>query len=272
MYRSQSSSSGLDRSVLKRIAVTLSHCFAHLLFRPLSRRMRYRIALKLGRYFAPVAKRTGYLKQPPLALGTYHEYVTASILQSLTQCGIEFDPQIDVKGSSTIPADGAIFISGHFWLNFVFLRWLHDQQRRFSVFLLLGVDDWRIMGTREQMSTLAPEKRSLIRAKDRVRSGELVVAAIDGLRPLPNWRKLNCNARDIYVSDALLKSAERFGCPVVFFETHLDDNGEIVANVQPASSADAERTFDEYERFLLSTISARHAESFAGTILQEPAA
>ena len=231
---------------------------AYLPFRPLSRTARFRFAVVLASLLAPVLRLTGYVKMPPFALDTYREYVTATFLQSLTNDDIEFDPEIEVCGAQHLPKGGAILVSGHFYLNFVFLRWLRDQGRAPSVFLRLGVNTWRFVGTRESMPILDPDGRSLLRVRELVRSGKLVVSAIDNNEPFQDWTELNVSERPIFVSDHLFRFAEQLRCPVLFFHTCLNKKGIVVAEMVPATTLGTARTIAEFSDFMNSAFSERY--------------
>jgi len=231
---------------------------AYLLFRSFGRTKRFRIAGVFARLLAPISRLTGYIKMPPFALDTYSEYVTATFLQSLTNSDIEFDPNTEVHGAEHLPRGAAILVSGHFYLNFVFLRWLRDQGHSPSVFLRLGVDTWRFVGTREPMSILDPDRHSLLRVRELLRSGEIIVSAIDNNEPFQDWTKLNVSERSIFVSDRLFRFAEQLGCPVLFFYTRLGKKGTVVADIVPATTHDAARTLSEFSNFMSAALSQRH--------------
>ena len=228
---------------------------AYLLFRPVGRTARFKWAIVIARLLAPLSKLTGYVKMPPFALDTYREYVTATFLQSLTSGDIEFDPVINVNGAQYLPKGGAILVSGHFYLNFVFLRWLRDQGRAPSVFLRLGVDTWRFVGTQENMSILDPDRHSLLRVRELLRSGKFVVSAIDNNEPFQDWAELGVSERALFVSDRLFRLAEQLGCPVLFFFTRLEKKGTVVTEIVPATTRNAERTLAEFSIFMSEALS-----------------
>jgi hypothetical protein len=233
--------------------------------------MRYRIALRLEKLLEPFAKASGYITLPAIALDTYREYFTASLLQSLTQAGIEFDPEIEVRGAEHIPESGAFLLSGHFYLNFVFMRWLHDRGREHSVFLLLGVDDWRIVGTRQQMRVLDPGSASLLQARRRIRSDELVLAAVDYHQPHPKRVKVECAERGIFITENIFKLAYRLRRPILFFDASLEAENKIVVRIEPATSNSPFRAADEYGSYLQRALSRRSKETPPLTLLEPTA-
>ena len=219
---------------------------------------RFKLALRLARWGGPLIKAAGYFPMPAFASGNYREFLTAGFLQSLTNRGAEFDAVIEVRGAELIPEKGAILLSGHFYLNFVFLRWLHDNERAHSVFLATGTDRWPILGTNTELKRLLPGNISLVRVKQLLSEGEIVIAAIDDCEHHPNWTKLEIAGREIYISDALIRFAERSGTPVFFFDTYFESNYKIVTEIVRPSLAEHATIVDDFEPFIRNAMNKRN--------------
>lgn len=229
----------------------------HKIFLIFGRRKRFVYALRLMKIVEPLVSKFSYYAMPSVALGTRQEYLAAALLNSMTYHNVEFDPVITVRGTDLIPPDGAIFIGGHFYLNFIFMRWLYDIGRQPTVFLLTGTDEWRIMGTKVPFEILKSEGISLIYVKHRISAGKLIAAVIDNPFPYPNWKKLNIPDVDIYVTDALIKLAERIKAPIFFFDTYFDKDDNVIANIVEASSNKTDVVLNEFSNFISSALENR---------------
>lgn len=227
-------------------------------FNILSRKARFENALRLSAFITPIVCKLPRYKQPDFALGTDREYVTSAVLHSLTIHNVEFDPVVYTEGAQLIPERGAIFLTGHFYLNFIFLRYLFDKGRVPNAFLLTGIDNWQLMGTRERVKILMPQKTSLLQVKTLIGSGELVLAAIDHKSLHGFWnKKLSVSEREIYVSDSLIKFAEMGNVPIFFFDTDFDEKGNVVSVIEAASSTNSSVVLDEFSDFISRALKKR---------------
>ena len=213
--------------------------------------------MRLAKIIYPFAAKFSHLTVPHFALDTFKEYLTASILNSLTINDVEFNPVLKVKGTELITPEGAIFIGAHFYLNFIFMRHLYDIGRQPTVFLLTGTDEWRILGTKIPFEIISNKPMSLNYVRHLTSRGKIVAAVIDYNLPLPNWKKLNCSDVDLYVNDSLIKLAERTKTPVFFFDTYFDEKDNIVSSVVKTTSNETSVVLDEFADFISSAINRR---------------
>jgi hypothetical protein len=227
------------------------------LFLLFGRTTRFKLALRLARWSEPLIKASGYYPMPAFASGNYREFLTAGILQSMTNHGVEFDPVIEVRGGELIPQDGAIFLSGHFYLSFVFFRWLHDRNTPHSVFLVTGTDEWRILGTKTELQRLGRGNVSLVRVRRLLSDGELVIAAIDDCNYHAKWTKLDIPEREVYISEALIKFAHRSDTPIFFFDTYFEGKYGIATDIFHVSLTSRADTVDEFTCFLSNALEKR---------------
>jgi hypothetical protein len=217
---------------------------------------RFEVACRIAKWIEPVLRRLGRPALPPLLLGSFREFSTSAFLQSLTQAGVEFDPVMNVTFIGDRPKGPSILVSGHFYLDFLFIRWVHDNIASPGVFLLTGADEWLILGTQVPMETLAPGHRSLFETRRVLGSGRPVIAAIDHfLSAGKEWERLPIDERELYASRALLKYAARANVPLFFFDTFFDGDG-VRAIVERISTDDA---FSEYSRCLSQALDRRSA-------------
>jgi hypothetical protein len=173
---------------------------------------------------------------------------------SLTQRGVEFDPQIVVRDSESHLMKGAIMVSGHFFLNFFVLRWLHDRGYRQSTVIRESYDRQKVFGTRSEIDVIKPNAGCLREIRRRVRQGEIISICIDHCEPFEGWRKIDVPNRQIYISESIFEFAERLEIPVIFFGTQLNSNNEIeVHTLRPVSTKSAE-VAGEFGEFLKSLL------------------
>jgi hypothetical protein len=212
----------------------------------------------LARLMSPLVERSGRLTMPPFALGSYREFCTSALFQSVTHEGIDFDPVIEIQGADRIePA--SILVSGHFYLNFLFIRWVNDNVARPGVFLLHRQEKWLLQGSRQPMDILLPGRSSLLRARDVLNAGRPVIGAIDAIEPSGKaWAKTAVSSRDDYASRSLLTYAIRSGTPLFFFDTFFDGSGRINAVVEPIASRDP---LGDYSRLLSEALARRQGAS-----------
>jgi hypothetical protein len=214
------------------------------------RRARFFHALRLIRIAEPFLRRLPRYRTPAHGLGSDREFLTSALLNTLSDHDVEFDADILVTGDE-LPADeGAILISGHFYLNFVFFRRLYDIGRQTTIFLVTPPKEWRVMGTKVPLEVLRPRAASLLQVKRRISEGRLVALAIDNFEQLPNYKKLNVPGRDVFVSDSIIKFAEKLNIPLFFFDTFFDKDNRIVVNVRKAEAKQSALVLDEFADFI----------------------
>lgn len=229
----------------------------HKIFSMFGRKARFFHALRLVRLFEPLIDRLAPYSMPGIVLGTRREFTTATVLISMTLHDVEFDPEVSLTGDDLNFTGGAILITGHFYLNFVFLRKLHDIGRQPATFLDVSKDQWRLLGTNLPLEVIEPNKMSLVHLKRCLSEGKLVTVAIDNSTQLPNYKKLNVATRDVFVSDTIIKFALRSKIPIYFFDTFFDENNNIVAEIVKVNSKKTALVLDEFSQFISAALERR---------------
>jgi hypothetical protein len=202
-----------------------------------------RVIRPLLRFRFPSAMQDRYLDG-------HREWALRCAFASLHQRGGEFAPALTVSGADAIGADGAVFVTGHFRLTGLFIRWLFDRGHRISVVMFRPPARPRVAGTRVPLDVIRPDAMVFMRIRQRVRNGGVVIIALDQRHPQPGCRRIETPAGERYISDALMRFAERSRIPVLFFSTRVAPTGDVVARVIRPTSSQAAAVFDEFYRFL----------------------
>jgi hypothetical protein len=202
------------------------------------------------RLFKPFSRRFARLSPPPFALDTQADYLWLALFTSLTYKGIEFDPQIQVRQLKEDIPNGAIFVSGHFFLNYFLIRWLYDNGYKQSIVIRDEHDFHRVIGTNDKIDVIKPNAESLLEIKKRIKAGEIISICVDHHEPLEGWQKLNIPNRSIYISDIIFKFAERLEIPLVFFGTKINADKEIEVYTARPNSTKSNNMTAEFAAFL----------------------
>lgn len=219
------------------------------------RQSRFGHAVRLSRAIQPLLRWASLYPLPPGVLDSELGHILFRTLERLTRCGIEFDPILTVHGAEALSQGGALLISGHFFLNFLFIRWLHDQRQSVNVVLLRAAERVGVLGTHDSVEIINPDAMSLIRIRRKVKAGSIVAIALDDPSPQEGRRRISLPSGTLFVSDKIFRFAERAGLPILFLATRLTSDGEIIAHVVRPSSARAAVVFDEFCQFLQAELS-----------------
>lgn len=213
---------------------------------------RFAAALKIARVSAPVLERLKILPAPPFCLNNYQGYLLSYILSSMTYQGLEFDPVITVRGAKELKNGRAIIVTGHYYLNMIFSRWLYDNDHLFSSIMLIGHDEWKIAGTKIPFEVIHPFGKSLLKIRRRLADGHFVIVPIDSSHPYPGWHKVNTADRDLFVSNDIINFASRINVPILFLKTQMNARHEIVVEIVRSKSTNNEIVFEDFCQFLVS--------------------
>lgn len=214
------------------------------------RRWRFADALRLASVVRPVLR---WVSRDPHPLGHLDPDLDRALVLTLDRMArrdVEFDPTLTVTGTDSLGAGGAIIISGHFFLNHLFLRWLHDRGRRVSIIMTQPVRA-RILGTHVPLDVIEADALCLVRARSRVAAGDIVAIPVDCISRLEGCRSVDTPYGKVFVSDKIMRFAELVGVPVLFIATHVSrEQGEIIVNVVRPTSMEATVAYDEFCQFL----------------------
>ena len=236
----------LKRQIFLSLAVSV--------FRAIPRSYRFGSGKMAAKLLAPFAQKFSLISPPPFALDSTHDYLWSVLFTTLTHRGIEFEPEIIFRESERDLKEGAIMVSGHFFLNFFVLRWLFDQGYRQSTVIRDEYDRQKVLGTKNEFDVIKPTAECLMEIKRRVKAGEIISICVDHCEPLEGWQKLDIPNRQLYISDIIFKFAERLEIPLIFFGTRRNSNNEIeITTTRPNSTKSAEMTA-EFGDFLKSLL------------------
>lgn len=209
----------------------------------LPRRYRFKVALRLAVVLGPLYRFTPRYKRRPSLLDGYREEVLRAFVFSMTSAGVAFDPELEVRGSD-VPAGGALFAGAHFLLNGLFLRWLLDHGHR-PLTIANQPPGRCYAGTSTVIANINPGPSAFIEARRVLREGRKILVNVDDRAPHEGWIPVETGAGTKYISDAVMRFAEKTGTPLYFVFVRVE-KGRVVATLSPAP-ADAMAAF--LERF-----------------------
>ncbi|MGH9942587.1 MAG: hypothetical protein ACRD9R_09570 [Pyrinomonadaceae bacterium] len=169
-------------------------------------------------------------------------------VDSLCNSDIEFDPTLLVQGAEAIGPGGAIFVSAHFGLSTLFVRWLSDHGYRVSV--VTKRKNRKIPGRLDPLEVIRPDAMALVRIRQSVAAGGVVLIYIDSEHPTEGWRQIEVKYGPLYISDTIMRFAERARIPLLYCATRVLDDGRIVTRITRPSSSRAAVALDEFCQFL----------------------
>lgn len=178
----------------------------------------------------------------------YRNDALECVVNSLCNSDIEFDPTLVVRGADAIGPGGAILVSAHTGLSPLFVRWLSDRGHRVSV--VTKRKNRKIPGRRDPLEVIRPDSMMLVRVRQRVAAGGMVLLYIDSELPIEGWHKVQVKYGPLYVSDKIMRFAERARLPLLYCATRVQADGEIVARIVRPTSTSAAVAFDEFCQFL----------------------
>ena len=189
-----------------------------------------------------------------LCLDGYRESALAFMFDKMTLSGIEFDPASTFVGDEPTGPAGAIIISGHFHLNNLYLRLVHDRGKRVNLLMESPPIVPRVVGTRSPLGIIRPDTMSLVRIRRRVAAGEIVGALVDTTEEREGRPAITTPHGTVFISDEIMRLAERAGLPILFGTTRVAASGKIVMKLIRPSSTRADAVLEEFCQFLRAEI------------------
>jgi hypothetical protein len=174
------------------------------------------------------------------------------LLDRMARRNVKFDPSLTVLGAEALDSTGAILISGHFFLNNLFLRWLHDRGRRVSIIMTTRPARTRFIGTDDPMEIIEADSLCLLRARRRVAEGGIVGIPVDCISHLDGTPSIDSPYGKLFLPQNVMRFAERAGIPLLFVATHVTRDGLVVTNLVRPSSTQADSVYQEFCQFMLS--------------------
>ena len=169
-------------------------------------------------------------------------------INSLCKSEIEFDLMMNVQGSEAVSEGGAIFISAHTGLSTLFVRWLSDRGHQVSV--VTKRKNRKIPGSLDPLDVIRPDTMMLVRVRQRVAAGRVVLLYVDSEHPIEGWHKIEVKYGPLYISDKVMRFAERARIPILFCATRVMADGQVGSRIVRPSSTSAAVVFDEFCQFL----------------------
>lgn len=226
------------------------------LMRIVPRRHRFALGLRGAIAAAPLVRRTRLYAHRPSTLDDEYDATARLVIRAMDRVAVTFDVHPHVIGEELIPPGAAIFVSGHFLLNGVFVRWLHDRGERVTV-IKNGVDPRQcIVGTRTRLDALQLGPNVLLEARQRLAAGHKVMVALDNADEDPRGVRVETPAGPRWIVDPIFRFAERLGVPVFFYATGVDGS-RIVTTIRRPAANDAAARLHEFCAFFLDHITRR---------------
>ncbi len=238
----------------KNLSLGTYSSFAVRLFKFVPKPYRFSFGRFLMRLLKPAAKRFKLVTPPPFALDNFHDYLLSVFFMSLTYNEIEFEPKLVANQTRIDTTNGAIVVSGHYFLNFFVLRWFHDQGYVQSTVIRDVYEKQPVLGTRETIDVIKPDIKSFREIKKRLKAGEIVSICIDHNESFEGWVKIDIPDRQIFITQTVFKFAEKLNVPLIFVGTKLNSDDEIeIYTAQPVSKTTDKITL-EFAGFLKSLL------------------
>jgi lauroyl/myristoyl acyltransferase len=237
--------------------------FLGAIIRLLPRRRRFQAAMLLARALEPFLRRTvQYRLQDRNGVDGPREIAANLVLRILTRKGLEFDPDIKIRGWEDLARScregRSIFLAApHMALMLFLLRLCHDHGVS-----MLGVMTERelIYGTRVMASTIAPSPTFLVKVRNHLRRGGFVSAMLDPSEHHPRRTiEVQTDNGRLIVAPAMLKIAAACGAQVVFMEAHVEGL-RIAGTIVRAKSDSAEALTCEFAEFVTVHAAVRRGE------------
>lgn len=215
-------------------------------FAMLPRRYRFAAARRLAILLGPLYRFTPAYRRRPSQLDGCYEELLRVLYRIMARAGVGFDPELEIQ-ADVLPRGGALLVSAHFLLNGLLIRWLLDHGHG-PVRVANSDRVEYYAGTRTAIATIKPGPSTLVRIRSLLRDGHKVIAYIDDRQAHDDWTPVETNAGTKYISDALMRFAERTGTPLYFVFTRIAE-GRVVTSIEAAPSSAEAATGQFLERF-----------------------
>jgi hypothetical protein len=151
--------------------------------------------------------------------GSYDETLRI-LLRSMIVSGVRFDPhpELDVPAGflDELRRSGGMIVTGHFILNTLMTRYLHDHGFAPVPVKTYPELDPCVWGTDVPVEVIKPSPNVLVQVRSRLAAKRPVILALDSDHPGPTSTPVETPAGTYYVSPAALELARRMGMPVWF--------------------------------------------------------
>jgi hypothetical protein len=227
--------------------------FAHLTgdaFRLLPRSRRFAAARRIALALAPLLRRLPYYRRRPSLLDGPREEALRIVLRSMTRAGVTFDVDAGIHGRELVPDGGMFIVSGHFLLNVMMTRWIHEAGRHFIAGLGGPREPMFYAGTRVPLDHVFSSPQIFTRVRKKIAARAIVFLTIEVPVPQEGWIAVETAAGTRYVSPATFTFAARTRTPVLYAATYLDERGRLCVFYERPTSEDPETMAREFCAFL----------------------
>jgi hypothetical protein len=216
-------------------------CFA-VAMRLIPRRYRFGTAIFIARATVPLFRLTEvYQVQLTTKVDGPYEITLHFILNALTKNGTRFDPVVAVKGYEELKrayaaGRGVLVIGPHAALTLLMVRLFYDDG--FDPVVITPDPRMRVGGTTVTARTVEPSSTFLVKARSRLRRGEVVCAMPDRAEHHGARTVEFATAKGrVIVAPALFQVAVRCQAEVVFAEVHVEGRGLAGTIVAPSPAS-----------------------------------
>lgn len=221
--------------------------------RALPRRHRFGAAVRMARWGGPLALRWGIVSSPGrCVLESPPDFILAVILLTFNRWGIAYDPHVLVEGLAVLDAAlatgrGVLLAGPHTHLTAAGVRHLFESGYDLTAVAAPGLPV--PVKVARGVPIIERSPLFLLAIRELLLARKPVFAMIDWMSPAPGKMvPMEAASGTMYVSDALLRLAERCGTEVVFIASRLTPRG-IVSTLAPPRGA-AHPGLAEFARFV----------------------
>jgi hypothetical protein len=215
-----------------------------LLMRALPRSYRFPAAVFLARLLMPVVRTTKMFRERrKTVVETPMEIVLYSLLNALGQSGTEFEPRVKTTGFALIETSlgsgkGVLLIAPRTMLGHAFVKYLDDHGHRVW---LVSPDPYRLFGSKTSVPTISPGLKYLLKVREHLRKGEIVMATPDRGRA-SRARTLSVETREgtVHFATPLIEVAINAKADVIFMRTRLEKDAIAIELSRPSLSGESE--------------------------------
>lgn len=239
----------------RRLIRAAEFCFAAAL-RLAPRRRRFGAVLLLADAVLPFLRRTSaYRWQEAVGFDGPREIALHFMLNALTRNGTRFDPVVSVRGFEELErahaaGRGVLVLGPHAALTLLMIRLFHD--RGLDPVVVSPDPRMRVGGTTVTARTVQPSPTFLVKARSRLRRGDVVCAMPDraehhGARTV----EFATAAGRVIVAPALMHVAARCGARVVFTEVHAEGRSGVAGTLHaPRDTSSGDAIAEEFMDFV----------------------
>jgi lauroyl/myristoyl acyltransferase len=160
------------------------------------------------------------------------------VLRALDRAGTEYDPILQVHGAESFAAAreagrGLLMVGPHAMLSKLVVRYLHDHG---YAPILVSAAPMRLGGLRRPPAQIVKSDAFLLHVRTALRAGSILFSMVDHddesshrITAVPTI------AGPVFLSNGLIRVAQRCGAAILFFSSTLSDDGVVHIDLEPPS-------------------------------------